>query len=86
MAEEKRKPFKKFKPFRKKYCKFCKDGIVYIDYKDASAIESYLTDRGKIVSGKITGTCAKHQRQLTSAIKILRNLALLPYTTVKYKK
>jgi len=82
-----RKPFnKKFKPFKKKFCKFCKDGVVWIDYKNVEMIEEYLTDRGKIVSQKITGTCAKHQKQLTSAIKILRNLALLPYTTVKYKK
>ena len=81
-----KKPFKKFKPFRKKFCKFCKDGVVWIDYKDVPTAEQYITDRGKIVSGKITGNCAKHQRQLTSVVKNLRNLALLPYTTIKYKK
>jgi small subunit ribosomal protein S18 len=76
---------KKYKPFKKKYCKFCSEGVVWIDYKNVEKIEQYITERGKIVSGKITGNCAKHQRQLSTAIKVLRNLALLPYTTVNYK-
>ena len=76
---------RKIKTFKKKFCKFCSEGVVWIDYKNVDKIEQYITDRGKIVSGKITGTCAKHQRQLSTAIKVLRNLALLPYTTVKYK-
>ena len=76
---------KKYKPFKKKYCKFCSEGVVWIDYKNVEKLEQYITERGKIVSGKITGNCAKHQRQLATAIKVLRNLALLPYTTVNYK-
>lgn len=76
---------KKYKPFKKKYCKFCSEGVVWIDYKNIEKLEQFITDRGKIVSGKITGTCAKHQRQLATAIKVMRNLALLPYTTVNYK-
>jgi small subunit ribosomal protein S18 len=83
-----RKPnkFRQRPMFKKKVCRFCKEGIVWIDYKNVDTIRGYVTGRGKIVSGKITGTCAKHQRQLTSAIKKLRNLALLPYTTVNYKE
>jgi len=79
-------PFnKRFKPFKKKYCKFCSEGVVWIDYKNVDKLEQFVTERGKIVSAKITGACAKHQRQLATAIKVLRNLALLPYTTVHYK-
>ena len=76
---------KKYKPFKKKYCKFCSEGVVWIDYKNVDKLEQFVTERGKIVSAKITGCCAKHQRQLATAIKVLRNLALLPYTTVNYK-
>ncbi len=76
---------RRFKPFKKKYCKFCSEGVVWIDYKKVDQLEQYTTDRGKIIPGKITGACAKHQRQISTAIKVLRNLALLPYTTVKYK-
>jgi small subunit ribosomal protein S18 len=76
---------RKYRPFKKKFCRFCSEGVVWIDYKNIETIERYITDRGKIVSAKITGNCSKHQRQLSTAIKVLRNLALLPYTTVKYK-
>lgn len=76
---------RRFKPFKKKFCKFCSEGVVWIDYKNVDLLEQYTTDRGKIIPGKITGACAKHQRQIGTAIKVLRNLALLPYTTVKYK-
>jgi small subunit ribosomal protein S18 len=76
---------RKFKPFRKKYCKFCSEGVVWIDYKNLDRLEQYVTDKGKIVSAKITGTCARHQRQLATAIKVLRNLALMPYTATNYK-
>lgn len=64
---------------RKKVCAFCVDKIQDIDYKDTLRLRRYLSDRGKIVPRRVTGTCARHQRQLTIAIKRARHLALLPY-------
>lgn len=66
---------------RKKVCSFCVDKIQEIDYKDVPRLRRYLSDRGKIVPRRVTGTCARHQRQLTTAIKRARHLALLPYVT-----
>ncbi|MCD6420092.1 MAG: 30S ribosomal protein S18 [Synergistetes bacterium] len=66
---------------RPKACLFCKDKIEHIDYKDVSRLRRYITDRGKILPRRVTGTCAKHQRQLTRAIKRARYMALLPYTS-----
>ena len=64
---------------RKKVCVFCgKDNV--IDYKDTAKLKKYVSERGKILPRRITGTCAKHQRQLTIAIKRARNVALLPFT------
>jgi len=65
---------------RKKVCSFCVDKIEYIDYKDTGRLRKYLTERGKILPRRISGNCAKHQRQLTVAIKRARNVALLPFT------
>ncbi len=65
---------------RKKVCRFCSDNKDYIDYKDVNNLKKYITDRGKILPRRISGNCAKHQRQLTIAIKRARNVALLPYT------
>ncbi|NLZ38399.1 MAG: 30S ribosomal protein S18 [Firmicutes bacterium] len=65
---------------RRKVCNFCVDKVEYIDYKDTSRLARYITDRGKILPRRITGNCARHQRQLTTAIKRARNIALLPYT------
>jgi small subunit ribosomal protein S18 len=64
---------------RKKVCAFCVDKIAEIDYKDVPRLRRYLSDRGKIVPRRVTGTCARHQRQLTTAIKRARHLAFLPY-------
>lgn len=64
---------------RKKVCAFCVDKIQEIDYKDVPRLRRYLSDRGKIVPRRVTGTCARHQRQLTTAIKRARHLAFLPY-------
>lgn len=64
---------------RKKVCSFCVDKIEMIDYKDVAKLKRYLSERGKIVPRRVTGTCARHQRQLTVAIKRARHLALLPY-------
>jgi small subunit ribosomal protein S18 len=65
---------------RKKYCRFTAEGITEIDYKDLNLLKQYVSETGKIVPSRITGTSAKYQRQLASAIKRARFLALLPYT------
>ena len=66
---------------RKKVCAFCVDKISDIDYKDVPRLRRYLSDRGKIVPRRVTGTCARHQRQLTISIKRARHLAFLPYVS-----
>ncbi|QIQ21720.1 30S ribosomal protein S18 [Zophobihabitans entericus] len=65
---------------RRKFCRFTAEGIQEIDYKDISMLKSFITESGKIVPSRITGTSAKYQRQLARAIKRARYLALLPYT------
>ncbi|QIK37455.1 30S ribosomal protein S18 [Caldichromatium japonicum] len=65
---------------RKRYCRFTAEGISEIDYKDINLLKSYISESGKIVPSRITGTSAKYQRQLARAIKRARYLALLPYT------
>lgn len=64
---------------KKKYCKFCADKTVYIDYKDIKTLRHYITERGKMMAGRMTGSCAKHQRELAAAIKRARNIAFLPF-------
>lgn len=70
---------------RRKVCLFCVDRIGNIDWKDERRISRYVTDRGKIVPRRISGLCAKHQRQLTTAVKRARHLALLPFTSEQFK-
>ncbi|AUW92591.1 MAG: 30S ribosomal protein S18 [Sulfobacillus thermosulfidooxidans] len=65
---------------KKKVCGFCVDKVEHVDYKEASRLRRYVTERGKILPRRISGNCAKHQRQMTVAIKRARNMALLPYT------
>ncbi len=65
---------------RRKVCAFCVDKVDYIDYKDAGRLRRFISDRGKIEPRRKTGTCARHQRLLTDALKRARYLALLPYT------
>jgi len=65
---------------RRRICKFCEDRDLSIDYKNVKIIRKFVTDQGKIIPGRITGTCARHQRLLTRAIKRARNIALLSYT------
>jgi len=67
--------------FIKRACRFCTDKVEHIDYKDLDRIGRYVTDRGKIIPSRLTGTCAKHQRVLTRAIKRARFMALLPYVS-----
>ncbi len=64
---------------RKKVCQFCAEKTDYIDYKDVETLQKYITERGKILPKRVTGTCAKHQREVTTAIKRARVVALLPY-------
>lgn len=66
---------------RRKICRFCADSDLRIDYKDSKTLGYFVTERGKIIPRRITGNCAKHQRELTLAIKRARQIALLPYTT-----
>ncbi len=65
---------------RRKFCRFTAEGTKYIDYKDLDTLNAYVSETGKIVPSRITGTKAKYQRQLSSAVKRARYLALLPYT------
>lgn len=65
---------------RRKFCRFTAEGIVQIDYKDLATLKAYITETGKIVPSRITGTKSHYQRQLSTAVKRSRYLALLPYT------
>ena len=87
MARKQKKSYQKKRPefeFRKRFCKFTALGIEEIDYKDINLLKEYITETGKIMPARITGTSAKYQRQLSLAIKRARNLALLPYTDSHY--
>lgn len=64
---------------KKKVCAFCADKIGHIDYKDTARLRKYVTERAKILPRRITGTCAHHQNELTTAIKRARQVALMPY-------
>ena len=64
----------------KRYCRFTVDGVEYIDYKDIETLSQYITESGKIIPSRVTGTKARYQRQLSRAIKLARYLALLPYS------
>ena len=66
---------------RRKVCTFCVDKIQHNDYKDIARLRRFTSERGKILPRRMSGTCAKHQRQLSTAIKRARQIALLPYTT-----
>ncbi|MDX6768410.1 MAG: 30S ribosomal protein S18 [Elusimicrobiota bacterium] len=76
-AARRRAPY----PARRKVCRFCADKVRDIDYKQIQVLRTFTTDTGKILSSRITGNCAGHQRQLGRAIKRARNLALLPYVS-----
>ena len=66
---------------RRKVCSFCVDKVETIDYKDVPRLRKFISDRSKIIPRRVTGTCAAHQRELTTAIKRARHVALLPYTS-----
>lgn len=69
----------------KRVCKFCEANITYIDYKDEKRLIKFLTEQGKIIPKRITGTCTRHQRELVTAIKRARQIALLPYISEALK-
>jgi small subunit ribosomal protein S18 len=66
---------------RRKVCKFCEEKIDVVDYKDARLVGGFVSERGKILPRRLTGTCSTHQRSLSLAIKRARNIALLPFST-----
>jgi len=82
MAFNKRKKNKRRRKPKRKVCKFCADKTLNLDYKNVELLENFVTERGKIIPWRISGTCSKHQRQLALAIKRARNIALLPYTVL----
>ena len=76
-----KKKFFKHTRNKKKVCAFCEDkNLKFIDYKDVNRLRKYVTEKGKIISSRQTGTCSRHQRELTTAIKRARNIALLPFS------
>ena len=82
MAERTERPERPMRGGRKghrKVCQFCVDKVDYIDYKDVARLRRFMSERAKILPRRVTGTCARHQRQLTVAIKRARTIALLPY-------
>ncbi len=87
MAKPQRKPRKEKeekgwqKKQKKKFCAFCKDKLTYIDYKDSGSLRKFVSDRGKIRARRVTGNCSQHQREVATAIKNAREMALLPYST-----
>lgn len=70
---------------RKRMCRFCENKISVIDYRDERLLRRFVTERGKIIPRRISGTCARHQRVLTISIKRARHLAILPYVAETYK-
>ena len=66
---------------KKKVCAFCKERVDYVDYKDTALLRKYISDRGKIRARRVTGCCTRHQRDVATAIKNAREMALLPYTS-----
>ena len=84
MAERTERPERPMRPGRKghrKVCQFCVDKIDYIDYKDVARLRRCMSERAKILPRRVTGTCARHQRGLTTAIKRARQVALVPFVT-----
>ena len=75
-----RRPGGKMRRSKRKVCAFCVDKAENIDYKDVAKLRKYVTERGKILPRRATGACAKHQREITLAVKRARHIAILPYT------
>lgn len=73
------KPVRRRRFGRRKVCKFCVDKIGAVDYRDVKRLRTFVTERGKIIPRRISGSCAQHQRQLTTALKRVRTVALIPF-------
>lgn len=84
MARPSRKK-KERRPVRRKKCKFCLDRVEHVDYKDERRLRRFMTDRGKITPRRITGTCARHQRMLSAAVRRARIVALVPFVREYYR-
>ena len=85
MAKERRKPRrekeeKPWKKQKKKICIFCKDRLDYVDFKDVGLLKKFVSERGKIRSRRVSGNCSQHQRDVATAVKNAREMALLPYS------
>lgn len=88
MAKRRREELEDFdvKKQRKRVCYFCRTKIDHIDYKDTQTLKRYISDKNKIKAKRITGACVQHQKDLANAIKIAREMALLPYVVAAVKK
>lgn len=81
MADRPERPMRGGRKSRRKVCSFCVDKIDYIDYKDVARLRRFVSERAKILPRRVTGTCARHQRELTVAIKRARQIALMPFVS-----
>ncbi|HIV02349.1 MAG TPA: 30S ribosomal protein S18 [Candidatus Aphodoplasma excrementigallinarum] len=81
MAERSERPARGGRRSKRKVCVFCADKVTEIDYKDTFRLRKFISEKSKIVPRRISGNCAKHQREVTEAIKRARHIALLPYTS-----
>lgn len=79
-GRDERGAFRRRGPGRRKVCRFCAEKDSRIDFKDARMLSNFVSERGKIIPSRITGNCARHQRQLTTAIKRARTVALIPFS------
>ena len=79
--EKSERPMRGARKGRRKVCQFCVDKVAFIDYKDIARLRRFLSERAKILPRRVTGTCARHQRDLTVAIKRARQIALLPFVS-----
>ena len=80
-TERPERPMRGGRKGHRKVCQFCVDKIDYIDYKDVARLRRFMSERAKILPRRVTGTCARHQRDLTTAIKRARQIALVPFVT-----
>lgn len=80
-APKKEKEEKPWKKQKRKVCLFCKERIDFVDYKDTGLLRKFLSDRGKIRSRRVTGTCSQHQRDVAQAVKNAREMAMLPFSS-----
>lgn len=85
MANSRPRQYQRRRFQRKKFCRFCANKELIVDYKNIATLRHFITERGKIIPRRISGTCAKHQRALTRELKKARLMALIPFTTTQIK-